>query len=509
MNKGYLEIGQKFDWRDRNNNEKSVGDNIDLGFSRDLSRIVFSNSYRRMAGKTQIFSPTYNDHLISRLTHTIMVNNIAMDISQRINKKYNNNINLELIQAIANGHDVGHTPFGHAGERILNQLLSDERFLAEKYYFKHNIFSVNILQNLDRVKNYTYGYDLAWQVIDGILKHTNIIFKEEFVSSFEYIVNNKFFSSSTLLNSIRKIDHSINSYFVYPYPITIEGQIVKVSDELAQYYHDILDLARYYKSKNMLISLLKQIFEVDSKDEVSYVRKFVETFTEKNSNEDDSKGTMLNLKIIKFENREFFCNEIKEMFIADIVELIGESINDNTIKIPLGNEPKRFIIKNLLFKRKRNKVKIKFKSKYVEKMARILEKYRDKKIKTESISQYDEYGVKVICEGVNSFLSDYKMFYKFCANDLIESLKRIMMFEKIQLMIDNCVIDSNNVDIYRNKICEFLYKKCVIDNDTEYDEKLRNIVYAAIFISIAKMTDNFLSKRKYLNSPVTNDEFII
>lgn len=114
-----MEIGQVFNIKDRNvisvtQNEDCVWSNY--GFSRDLSRIVFSKTYRRLGGKTQVFPVEMNEHAMNRMTHSLVVNNIAMDIATRLNNlKEGYNINLDLIQAIANGHDVGHTPFGHSG----------------------------------------------------------------------------------------------------------------------------------------------------------------------------------------------------------------------------------------------------------------------------------------------------------------------------------------------------------------------------------------------------------
>ena len=89
-------------------------------FMRDRDRIMYSNSFRRLDGKTQIYLTGENDHRRNRLTHTLEVAQIARTISQGLE------LNLDLTEAIALGHDLGHTPFGHAGERMLNEIMSPQ-----------------------------------------------------------------------------------------------------------------------------------------------------------------------------------------------------------------------------------------------------------------------------------------------------------------------------------------------------------------------------------------------
>lgn len=255
-------LGQTFFIEDRGEIEKDQDNNwSNYGFSRDLSRIIFSNSYRRMAGKTQIFPAYENEHMMTRLTHTLIVNNIAMDIAQRANNCRNYEINIDLIQAIANGHDIGHTPFGHAGERALNDKTIDkdeQSYFDKNYYFRHNIFSVNILQNLDKIKSLDYGYNLSWQVVDGILKHTDLSNSKENENVVLFQLKNKFLESNQFKKALKEI--SDQSYINYPYPLTIEGQIVKMADEIAQYYHDVLDLSRHFNDKSILAEFIGKIF---------------------------------------------------------------------------------------------------------------------------------------------------------------------------------------------------------------------------------------------------------
>ncbi|MBN7772406.1 deoxyguanosinetriphosphate triphosphohydrolase [Clostridium aminobutyricum] len=157
-------------------------------FQRDRDRIVHSKSFRRLMHKTQVFLAPEGDHFRTRLTHTLEVSQIARTIARGLS------LNEDLTEAIALGHDLGHTPFGHTGEDILNQ----------KYPggFKHNVQSLRVVEVLDGSKG-KYGMNLTAEVKDGILNHTGPVL-----------------------------------------PYTLEGQIVKISDRIAYINHDIDDAIR-------------------------------------------------------------------------------------------------------------------------------------------------------------------------------------------------------------------------------------------------------------------------
>ncbi len=133
-------------------------------FQRDRDRIIHSKAFRRLEYKTQVFLTQHGDHLRTRLTHTLEVSQLSETIALQLG------LNCDLVEAIALGHDVGHTPFGHAGERKLNELLKKE---GEKT-FKHNIQSVKILKFLEKKYNDYDGLNLTIPVLEGILKHTKI-----------------------------------------------------------------------------------------------------------------------------------------------------------------------------------------------------------------------------------------------------------------------------------------------------------------------------------------------
>lgn len=154
-------------------------------YQRDRDRIIHSKSFRRLKHKTQVFLSPEGDHFRTRLTHTLEVAQIARTIAKALS------LNEDLTEAIALGHDLGHTPFGHAGERVLNELLPGG--------FKHNEQSLRVVDILERGR----GLNLTFEVRDGILNH----------------------------NGINK-------------PITLEGQIVKIADRIAYINHDIDDAMR-------------------------------------------------------------------------------------------------------------------------------------------------------------------------------------------------------------------------------------------------------------------------
>nr|WP_312576320.1 deoxyguanosinetriphosphate triphosphohydrolase [Sedimentibacter sp.] len=161
---------------------------IRTDYQRDRDRIIHSKSFRRLKHKTQVFLSPEGDHYRTRLTHTLEVSQISRTIARSLK------LNEDLTEAIALGHDLGHTPFGHTGERILNQLVDSG--------FKHNEQSLRVVDFLE-IRNGNQGLNLTFEVRDGILNHP--------------------------------LKYS---------PATLEGQIVSISDRIAYINHDIDDAQR-------------------------------------------------------------------------------------------------------------------------------------------------------------------------------------------------------------------------------------------------------------------------
>jgi dGTPase len=128
---------------------------VRLEYQRDRDRIIHCNSFRRLKHKTQVFIAPVGDHYVTRLTHTLEVSQIARTISRALN------LNEDLTEAIALGHDLGHTPFGHTGEEVLNEL-----YPPGFHHSEQSLRVVDILENRGR------GLNLTWEVRDGILNHS-------------------------------------------------------------------------------------------------------------------------------------------------------------------------------------------------------------------------------------------------------------------------------------------------------------------------------------------------
>jgi dGTPase len=165
---------------------------VRTAFQRDRDRIIHSKAFRRLKHKTQVFIAPLGDHYVTRLTHTLEVAQIARTISRALN------LNEDLTEAIALGHDLGHTPFGHVGEDVLNELYHKG--------FRHNEQSLRVV---DLLENDGHGLNLTWEVRDGILHHS----KER--------------------ESIRGGEAG-----------TLEGEVVRISDSIAYINHDIDDAIR-------------------------------------------------------------------------------------------------------------------------------------------------------------------------------------------------------------------------------------------------------------------------
>lgn len=158
---------------------------VRTAFQRDRDRIIHSKAFRRLKHKTQVFIIPEGDHYRTRLTHTLEVAQIARTCAKALR------LNEDLTEAIALGHDLGHTPFGHAGEQVLDRVCPAG--------FKHNKQSLRVVERLEGPS----GLNLTWEVRDGILNHTGPV-----------------------------------------KPATLEGQVVKIADRIAYINHDIDDALR-------------------------------------------------------------------------------------------------------------------------------------------------------------------------------------------------------------------------------------------------------------------------
>ena len=190
-------------------------------FAHDIDRIIHSHSYARYMDKTQVFFKIKNDHMTRRSLHIQMVSRIARTIGRCLN------LNLDLIEAIAVGHDIGHTPFGHAGESVIAKILQER----EAGTFVHNAQSVRILQYLEHKGK---GCDLTLPVLDGILGHNGEIEQREYEWNSRNLTWDKLYSNLESCFSEPGFDKKV-------YPSTLEGCVVRVSDLIAYLGKDFED----------------------------------------------------------------------------------------------------------------------------------------------------------------------------------------------------------------------------------------------------------------------------
>lgn len=184
-------------------------------FFRDIDRIIHSLSYTRYINKTQVFSLKSNDHITKRIIHVTLVSKIARTIGRALS------LNEDLIEAIALGHDIGHVPFGHIGEHVLNDISLE----YNQGYFNHNIQSVRNLLYIEEL-------NLSVQVLDGIMCHNG-----EFLQDKYYPVKK---TKEQFLEEYNNsyTDKNIVKHLV---PMTLEGCVVRISDVIGYIGRDLED----------------------------------------------------------------------------------------------------------------------------------------------------------------------------------------------------------------------------------------------------------------------------
>ena len=171
-------------------------------FERDRDRIIHSSAFRRLEYKTQVFVNHEGDYYRTRLTHSLEVAQIAKGIARRLK------LNEELTESLALSHDLGHTPFGHAGENALNQLMRD------RGGFEHNLQSLRVVELLEDKYPGFSGLNLSWETREGIVKHSSSCDTPCYIHLDEYQPDT---------------------------PPTLEAQIINLADEIAYNNHDIDD----------------------------------------------------------------------------------------------------------------------------------------------------------------------------------------------------------------------------------------------------------------------------
>jgi dGTPase len=204
-------------------------DPMRLSYQRDRDRIIHSKAFRRLKHKTQVFIAPQGDHYRTRLTHTVEVTQVARSVARALR------LNEDLVEAIALGHDLGHTPFGHAGEEAMAEVLPGG--------FRHNEQSVRVVEYLEKDG---LGLNLTHAVKEGILKHS-------------------------------KVRRSV-AHLGWGFAETLEGQLVKICDSLAYVAHDIDDAIRagLLKTEEIPVHYLEAFGRTTSERINSFVNDLVD-----------------------------------------------------------------------------------------------------------------------------------------------------------------------------------------------------------------------------------------
>ena len=253
-------------------------------FQRDRDRIIHSEAFRRLKHKTQVFVNTDGDHFRTRITHSIEVSQIARTISKYLN------LNEELTETLSLAHDLGHTPFGHAGEDALNECMI-------KYGgFDHNIQTLRIVMFLENKYLKFKGLNLTVETLDGLIKHNGPI------------------KNKLKLDKLVGLNNLKNKINLNTYP-SIEAQIAAIADDIAYNNHDIQD------------GIKANIFNLNELLEIDFFRQIHKKYKSK----------------IKKDNLQIVLNQI----IRDSINLMVRDIIDNTI---LNIKKNKITSKNKIYK---------------------------------------------------------------------------------------------------------------------------------------------------------------
>lgn len=283
-------------------------------FMRDVEKIVNVPAYNRYSGKTQVFSFVENDDITRRGLHVQLVDRVARGIGKLLG------LNIDLIEAIALGHDVGHTPFGHAGERFLSEIYHEKTGL----YFNHNVHSVRVLDEI-------YPRNISLQTLDGVLTHNG-----EFVAQILRTSDLDSFEELDALVEACNRDESIISTLR---PSTLEGCVVRVSDMIAYIGKDRQDAL----DMGVIDSL--DIFDSDviGKTNASIINNLTVDIVNNSYGKDHiamSKDVFDDLKLAKKQNSEIIytkegmrgdtSNAVEEMFFNMYERLLSDLLSGDT-----------------------------------------------------------------------------------------------------------------------------------------------------------------------------------
>ncbi len=455
-------------------------------FAKDRDRILFSRPFRRLQHKAQVFSNETGDHYRTRLTHTLEVAQIARSLARYLDA------NEDLVEAIALGHDIGHTPFGHQGERVLDEVMSGEDKLGlikcplNFGGFKHNFNGLRVLDVVQsKFENYD-GLNLSWQVMEGILKHTRIKRHKSCESCGGCWDIKRFVSNPALIETL---------YLDRIFSVTLEGQIVAIADEIAQRQHDIDDGLR---NKELGIQLGKLYDEV-----IGIIQKIISNKSQYTNVKKDHLDNLIELLIrlqqSLFQNKEAsqllktdsLVRNIIEYFILDVFANSHLRIQENPRLTPDG---KRKILQNqvVCFSPIGRELNIE-----LEKLVkyRILNSYE--------VNKFDGKSRFIVRQLFKAFYTNPRQMPSYVLGRLAKELKHNAEIYSIKLTYDGETIALKDIDF--NKMnrteVEMLIESLKLENlDTilEAPLKMRTLIQEST--SEQEINEAFYEKLKSISS---------
>ncbi len=291
---------------------KEKNSNIRSAYQRDRDRIIHSTAFRRLKHKTQVFVNTEDDHYRTRITHSIEVAQIARTICRYFN------LNEDLCETISLAHDLGHTPFGHAGEEILNDCMKNNGG------FDHNIQTLRVVTILEKKYFDFNGLNLTFETLDGLIKHNGPI-KE--TSKIDIILGKNFFK--------KKINFSKNP--------SLEAQIASISDDVAYNSHDLED------------GLREKLFSLKDLNDFNLISNIIKKFTTKKKIEDNLLFKQVVREIINLLVKDIISNtkkNLKNKKINSIKDIYN--FNENLVCFSdeiaiFDNEIKKFLKEKMYY----------------------------------------------------------------------------------------------------------------------------------------------------------------
>lgn len=465
------------------------GHNIRSDYQRDRDRILYSRAFRRLSGKTQVFLTVKDDHLRTRLTHSLEVSQIARTISKALG------LDEDLTEAIALGHDLGHTPFGHVGERTLNHIMNGCYDISEfntnlrenMKGFKHNWQGVRVATQLEE-KSLNLTKDVLW----GILNHSSLKYKSCKKEDGKVICNLKHNKFKGTCNS--DYNYSLEYYNDIKVQLdeskswSIEALVVAMADEIAQRHHDIEDAIEYkILSVEDLLEEIKErfakiddcIFGEDDKEILSQI-------------EDEKDNKYISIAL--------FSKLIVNFLTNDLINTTKDKLQTLKDEYFIENSNDFYDLKSNIFSEKDIKTLVSFSVKVEEEDKRFQKFLKRRILNSFEAQRMDGAGQYVI----------RKLFEAYVFNPQQLSDKTI------KRLYDNLVKNKSDLKIHNNLINNMEYKDKIGDirdiiSDIHYDITIKNnSIYNEILLRIicdyiSGMTDKYAleeHKRLYNCMPI-------